>query len=207
MALQTRKSHRLRTTIIISVIATFVLVASLYFFGMQRQDIPAPVAQPKKVTASNTVAADVKYGLPMQLSIPKLNVDAPISYMGLTTTGEMDVPPDLVNVGWYKFGTKPGEQGSAVIAGHLEGTEDLGVFIDLDKLNGGDVINVRNDRDELISFAVRETRTYRQDERPNEIFNRTDGHYLNLITCSGTWDNAKQRYSHRYVVFADKIEK
>ncbi|MET0979761.1 MAG: class F sortase, partial [Candidatus Saccharimonadales bacterium] len=168
--------------------------------------VTAPIAQPEKVAVSNKAAADVKYGLPTQLSIPKLKVNAPISYMGLTANGEMDVPPDLVTVGWYKFGTKPGEQGSAVIAGHLEGTEDLGVFIDLDKLDSGDVINVLNDRDELISFAVRETRTYRQEERPNEIFNRTDGSYLNLITCSGVWDNAKQRYSHRYVVFADKID-
>jgi hypothetical protein len=53
---------------------------------------------------------------------------------------------------------------------------------------------------------VRETRTYKQDERPDEIFNKTDGSHLNLITCSGIWDNAKKRYSHRLVVFADKIE-
>lgn len=182
-------------------------MALLYFFDRQQQNVVAPIIQPKKVAVSDEAAAAVKYGLPMHLSIPKLKVDAPISYMGLTAGGEMDVPPDLVSVGWYKFGTKPGEQGSAVIAGHLEGTEDLGVFIDLDTLRSGDVINVRNDRDEVISFAVRETRTYKQNERPDEIFNKTDGSYLNLITCSGSWDNAKKRYSHRYVVFADKIEK
>jgi LPXTG-site transpeptidase (sortase) family protein len=140
----------------------------------------------------------------MRLQIPTIDVDANISYMGLTPTGEMDVPPDLINVGWYKFGTKPGEVGSAVIAGHLEGIEDLGVFTNLTKLQAGDEINVRNDRDELIIFTVREMRTYKQDERPSDIFNRTDGVHLNLITCSGRWDNIKKRYSHRYVVFADK---
>lgn len=207
MTLHTRKSYRLRTAIIITMVAALALMAFLYFFDKQRQDVAAPTIQPEKVTVSDKAAAGVKYGLPVQLSIPKLKVDAPISYMGLTAGGEMDVPPDLITVGWYKFGTKPGEPGSAVIAGHLEGTEDKGVFIDLDKLRSGDVINVRNDRDELVSFAVRETRTYKQDERPDEIFNKTGGSYLNLITCSGTWDNAKQRYSHRYVVFADKIEK
>lgn len=207
MALSTRKSHRLRTTIIIVVTVVIAALALLYFFDRQRQNAIVPTVQPKKAVVSNEAAAKKKYGLPIQLSIPKLKVDAAISYMGLTASGEMDVPPDLVSVGWYKFGTKPGEQGSAVIAGHLEGTEDLGVFIDLDTLRRGDVINVRNDRDKVVSFAVRETRTYRQGERPDEIFNKTDGSYLNLITCSGTWDNAKKRYSHRYVVFADKIEK
>jgi LPXTG-site transpeptidase (sortase) family protein len=189
------------------MIATLVLVALLYFFDKQRQDVTAPVIQPKQVAISDKAAAEVKYGLPLRLLIPKLKVDAPVSYMGLTAGGEMDVPPDLINVGWYKYGTKPGEQGSAVIAGHLEGTEDLGVFIDLDTLRSGDVINVQNDRDEAIAFTVRETRTYKQNERPDEIFNRTDGNYLNLITCSGIWDNAKKRYSHRLVVFADKVEK
>jgi LPXTG-site transpeptidase (sortase) family protein len=205
MTLRTRQSHRLRTTIILLTVVTLIVMALLYFFDRQKQNVAAPIMQPPKAVVSDKAAAEVKYGLPMRLSIPKLKVDAAISYMGLTPSGEMDVPPDLVNVGWYKFGTKPGEQGSAVIAGHLEGTEDLGVFIDLDKLQTGDTIRVLNDRGATVSFTVRETRTYKQDERPNEIFNKTDGTYLNLITCSGTWDNAKKRYSHRYVVFTEKV--
>jgi LPXTG-site transpeptidase (sortase) family protein len=205
MTLRTRQSHRLRTTIILLTVVMLIAMALLYFFDRQKQNVATPIMQPPKAVVSDKAAAEVKYGLPVRLSIPKVKVDAAISYMGLTPSGEMDVPPDLVTVGWYKFGTKPGEQGSAVIAGHLEGTEDLGVFIDLDKLRTGDMINVQNDRDETVSFVVRETRTYKQDERPNEIFNKTDGSYLNLITCSGTWDNAKKRYSHRYVVFTEKV--
>lgn len=188
------------------MIATVAVMALLYYLYRPHQQVAAPVVQPTKVVVSDKAAAEVKYGLPMRLAIPKIKVDAPIAYMGLTAGGEMDVPPDLITVGWYKFGTKPGQQGSAVIAGHLEGVEDLGVFTDLDKLKKGDAISVVNDRDETVVFAVRETRTYRQDERPDEVFNKIDGSYLNLITCSGTWDNAKKRYSHRFVVFADKVE-
>ncbi|MET0979658.1 MAG: class F sortase [Candidatus Saccharimonadales bacterium] len=204
MTLTTRKSHRTRALVIIALIVTFATMALLYVLNSDRH-LPeaSPVVQvtpPAKKTST-----DATFGLPIRLQIPKLQVDANISYMGLTDGGEMDVPPDLINVGWYKYGAKPGEIGSAVIAGHLEGTEDLGVFTDLQKLQKGDTVSVRNDRNELIRFAVREARTYKQDERPTEIFNRTDGSYLNLITCSGIWDNAKQRYSHRYVVFADKI--
>lgn len=125
--------------------------------------------------------------------------------MGLTKDGDMDVPPDLINVGWYKYGTKPGSIGSAVIAGHLEGTKDLGVFINLETLRAGDIVNVRNDRDETISFVVRKTLSYKQDERPTEIFHKTDGVYLNLITCSGIWSNSQKRYSHRLVVFTEKV--
>jgi LPXTG-site transpeptidase (sortase) family protein len=149
-------------------------------------------------------ATSATFGLPVRLLIPKLGVDTNITYMGLTKSGDMDVPPDLVNVGWYKYGTKPGEVGSAVIAGHLEGTKDLGVFIGLDKLQPGDLVKIRNDRDEIIEFIVRDKHTYKQDERPSEIFNSSDGSHLNLITCTGVWSNAQQRYSHRLVVFTDK---
>ncbi|MBC7512294.1 class F sortase [Candidatus Saccharibacteria bacterium] len=160
---------------------------------------------PKVVAPSPKTSKAATFGLPMRLQIPTIGVAANISYMGLTPTGDMDVPPDLLTVGWYKFGTKPGEQGSAVLAGHLEGTEDLGVFAKLDRLKPGDLIEVVNDRNETVAFTIRETKSYKQTERPAEIFNRTDGRYLNLITCSGVWDNAKKRYSHRYVVFADKV--
>lgn len=204
MTLTTRKSHRTRAIVIIIImIVALVAGALLYVLNTPRLSKPAPVVQ---VTPPvEKTSTDATFGLPMRLQIPKLQVDANISYMGLTEGGEMDVPPDLINVGWYKYGTKPGEVGSAVIAGHLEGTEDLGVFTDLQKLRKGDIVSVRNDRNELVSFTVRETRTYKQDERPAEIFNKTDGSYLNLITCSGVWSNAQQRYSHRFVVFAEKL--
>lgn len=204
MTLTTRKSHRTRVVVIIIAIAMLTATALLYTFHGVWPSKTTPVV--RTMPAAQKTSTGATFGLPLRLQIPTLQVDANIAYMGLTADGDMDVPPDLINVGWYKFGTKPGEQGSAVIAGHLEGTEDLGVFINLNKLRGGDLINVRNDRGELVSFAVRETRTYQQDERPDEIFNKTDGSHLNLITCSGIWDNAKKRYSHRFVVFADKIE-
>lgn len=204
MTLTTRKSHRTRVVVIIIAIAMLTATTLLYTFHGVWPSKTTPVV--RTMPAAQKTSTGATFGLPLRLQIPTLQVDANIAYMGLTADGDMDVPPDLINVGWYKFGTKPGEQGSAVIAGHLEGTEDLGVFINLNKLRSGDLINVRNDRGELVSFTVRETRTYKQDERPDEIFNKTDGSHLNLITCSGIWDNAKKRYSHRFVVFADKIE-
>jgi LPXTG-site transpeptidase (sortase) family protein len=202
MTLTTRKSHHVRAlAIIIMIIA--LAAAILYVINTRRHAPNAPPAIVQTPIVKKT-STDATFGLPVRLLIPKLQVDANISYMGLTKDGDMDVPPDLINVGWYKYGTKPGDIGSAVIAGHLEGTEDLGVFTDLHKLRAGDGLSVRNDRNEIIKFIVRETRTYKQDERPVEIFNKADGSYLNLITCSGTWSNVQQRYSHRFVVFADK---
>ena len=143
-------------------------------------------------------------GLPVRLTIPKLNIDTTILHLGLTKEGNMDVPSDLVNTGWYKYGPRPGNVGSAVIAGHLEGVKEKGIFIHLGNLVKGDTISVHDDTGATISFIVREARLYNQDERPAEVFNNTNGSHLNLITCTGTWNNAQQRYSKRLVVFADK---
>jgi sortase (surface protein transpeptidase) len=185
------------------VIIVFGAVALVYALKRTPQAPLATPAQQSTPLAKKT-KTDATFGLPQRLIIPSIKVDANITYMGLTKSGDMDVPPDLINVGWYKYGTKPGEVGSAVIAGHLEGTKDLGVFIGLNKLQPGDIVKIRNDRDETIEFIVREKRTYKQDERPSEIFNAADGSHLNLITCTGVWSNAQQRYSHRLVVFTDK---
>lgn len=197
-----RRSRRRKIVATILAAAIFIAIALAHIIHTHQAAQVRPISS--KVSHPNKTSIGATYGLPMRLQIPKLKVDANISYMGLTKDGDMDVPPDLINVGWYKYGTKPGDVGSAVIAGHLKGVKDLGVFTDLDTLELGDTINVRNDRNETITFAVRKTHMYGQDERPAEIFTNSDSAYLNLITCSGIWSNAQQRYSHRLVVFAEK---
>lgn len=197
-----RKRH-LRIIVVIIVLA--VAAASVYAISANNVTSPDAVVSPSNTSVVSKTSQNTTFGLPVSLEIPKINVATDVSYMGLTTDGDMDVPPDLISVGWYKYGAKPGDVGSAVIAGHLRGTEDLGVFNDLDLLQPGDIVNVHNDHGDMISFAVRETRSYRENERASEVFNKADGAYLNLITCSGTWDSAQQLYSHRFVVFAEKI--
>jgi hypothetical protein len=57
----------------------------------------------------------------------------------------------------------------------------------------------------IISFVVRESRKYDSDVDAPEVFMSQDGKpHLNLITCSGTWNETKQTYSHRLVIFTDK---
>jgi sortase A len=146
------------------------------------------------------------YGLPVRLEIPKINVDTTILYMGLTTTGNMAVPTNVVNVGWYKYGPMPGNTGSAVIAGHLDGLQGQpGVFANLDKLIAGDTLSVIDNKGQTASFVVQRTQTYAQNEQPSEVFSDSDGRaHLNLITCTGPWDSSQRRYLERLVVFTTK---
>lgn len=174
-------------------------------------DVPAeePKRAPLETNAVRPVRDDVPAvvtGAPVRLMIPSIGVSAAIEQVGLTQAGSMDVPKRPENTGWYTLGPRPGERGSAVIAGHLDWYNGIhAVFVDLHKVRAGDSIVVKNDRGETVNFVVRETRKYGASAVATDVFISTDGEaHLNLITCVGTWDSAAGEYSHRLVVFADR---
>ncbi|MDO8611031.1 MAG: class F sortase [bacterium] len=141
--------------------------------------------------------------LPVRLIIPQINVNADINYVGVTPEGAMEVPSNAVDVGWFKLGPRPGEKGSAVIAGHFNGKNgEAGVFNNLYILKGGDQIFIENNKGATITFIVRESRIYNQGYA-NDVFSASDSAHLNLITCDGVWDGVKKSYSKRLVIFTD----
>lgn len=147
-----------------------------------------------------------KRGLPTRLKIPKINVDAVVEYVGLTPEGTMDAPKNPVNVAWLDLVARPGEVGSAVIAGH-EGWKNgiPAVFDDLNKLKEEDEISVEDENGITTTFVVREIRIYKEGGDPSDVFASNDGKaHLNLITCAGDWDKVKKGYPERLVVFTDK---
>ena len=160
---------------------------------------------PGIITKSTPPVAVVNLGLPIRLVIPKLKIDAKVGLIGLTSDGTMGVPNDVTEAGWYMYGAHPGDKGSAVIGGHLNGVHgEPGIFLGLKDLRIGDTFSVIDDRGENIEFVVRQIRTYKKNEQPNEVFRSEEGSHVNLITCSGTWNKTDKRFSKRLVVFADK---
>lgn len=143
----------------------------------------------------------------MRLKIPKINVDATVESLGLTSQKAVDVTKIPSNTSWYNLGTFPGENGSAVISGHYgqwksgEGS----VFDDLNKLSKGDKLYFEDGKGTTITFVVRESRSYDPNANTPEIFDSYDGKsHLNLITCEGSWNKITKSYSKRLVVFTDK---
>ncbi len=146
-------------------------------------------------------------GLPARITIPSIGVDAAISAVGLTPDGSMGLPKLPSDTAWYKLGVKPGEKGSAVIAGHLNWWYGVtGVFARLNALKPGNTISVRDERGALVDFIVRESRRFDAAADATEIFTSKDGQaHLNIITRDGSWDKRAKQYSKRLVVFADKV--
>ena len=152
---------------------------------------------------AGAVTPDILYSDPVRLTIPKIAVDANIQQMGLTTEGDMEAPQTNEDAGWYKFGAEPGNEGSAVIAGHL-GLNDDAVFGKLKLLQAGDSVETVDSRGQKATFIVKETRRYGYDEAPEEVFRSASGTHLNLITCDGDWNSDQNTYADRLVVFTEK---
>jgi len=139
------------------------------------------------------------------LIIPKINVNAAVQTVGINSNGEMESPSNSVDVGWYMYGPRPGQTGSAVIAGHLdEKNGEPGVFAKLDKLQKGDKLYIDDGQGTTTAFTVRESHTF-DAGYAEEVFNSSDSAHLNLVTCAGFWDNTKQSYHKRLVVFSDIV--
>ncbi len=164
----------------------------------------APVVGTEKILGIE--AHKIVRPVPRRLQIPSINVDAFVEQVGFNSDGEMDVPAKTNDVGWYEPGPAPGERGSSVMTGHFNGENGRsGVFSNLDKLEKGDQIVTTDDAGRDITFIVRESRTYNPGYA-EEVFSASDnGIHLNLITCDGAWDEVKESYSKRLVIFADII--
>lgn len=143
---------------------------------------------------------------PVRLMIPKINVDAPIEDLGVTSSGAMAVPKGPSDVAWFDLGIFPGEKGSAVIAGH-DGWKDniQAVFDNLYRLQKGDKIYVEDNTGTTITFVARAVEIYDENANASSVFTSNDGlAHLNLITCEGVWNPSTKSYSGRLVVFADE---
>jgi sortase A len=166
-----------------------------------RTQPPAQMIVPK---GSTTVIPNS--GVPIRLDIPIINLSAAIDSVGLTTDGAMDIKKNPDGVAWYNLGARPGDVGSAVIAGHYGWENGHGsVFNNLHTLKVGDEVSVNDEKGKTTTFIVRDNQRYDPNADATTIFRSNDGKaHLNLITCEGVWNNTTRTYSGRLVVFADK---
>lgn len=147
-------------------------------------------------------------GRPVRLSIPAIDLEIPVIEVGQTANGNMDIPSHPFEAGWYKAGARPGDPGNAVLAAHLDTVSGKpAAFWQLHTLKTGDEIQVTDERGRMTIFRVTGSEIYDADNAPlREIFGFHNRSRLNLITCNGAWDGAKQSYDKRLVVFTEKVE-
>ena len=149
---------------------------------------------------------------PRYLTVDRLGIkNARILAMGVNTSGELDTPRNIFDVGWYEGSGKPGQGGTLIIDGHNGGPHVHGVFKDLPTLAKGDVIRVERGDGEMFEYEVvenvavplAESNTYmskasRSPEQGKES--------VTLISCTGEWSQAQGTYLSRQFTRAILID-
>ncbi|MEI6532649.1 MAG: class F sortase [Candidatus Roizmanbacteria bacterium] len=164
---------------------------------------------PSVAPLSMPAPTSIPIGIPILISIPRLqleNVD--IQEVTTDSFGKMGIPQDSFSLGWYRDGVRPGELGSAVLAGHYDmSTGAPAIFYNLHTIELGDSIQIQDSNGMFFTFIVEEKKLYHFEEAPiDTIFYRKDAKRLNLITCAGVWDVTQHNYNQRVVVYARLVE-
>jgi LPXTG-site transpeptidase (sortase) family protein len=149
--------------------------------------------------------AQLRRSVPVRLQIPAIGVDTRLVALGLQADGTMEVPSSGFPAGWYTGAPTPGEQGPAVIAGHVD-WNGPGVFYELRKLRPGDQVSVTRADGSMPVFRVSLVRRFPKDHFPtNEVYGDIDHAALRLITCGGSFNSRLGHYDDDIIAFADLL--
>ena len=178
--------------------ATFGEGANLAVFG------PAAAIQgPSILNAINAPATTTPFA-PTRLKIPAIGGDAAVESVGQRSDGAMATPTDYADVAWYALGGRPGGEGNAVFAGHVNNAlTKSGVFAHLNQLHLGDYVTVSDKDGHTLVYKVTAIDQYPADEAPAaSIFAAQGPSQLVLITCDGDWVPAQKTFDKRLVITA-----
>lgn len=142
--------------------------------------------------------------VPARLRIPSLGVDAKVEPVGVKADGAMATPSNFDNVAWYSPGAKPGGQGSAVFAGHVNNALlRSGVFEHLAQIKKGSYVMVEDAAGKSLVYRVSSVEEYEPGASTGALFAATGPSRLVLITCDGEWVPSARSYDKRLVVVAE----
>jgi LPXTG-site transpeptidase (sortase) family protein len=142
---------------------------------------------------------------PTALTIDRLGVAAaPVEPVGVDAAGDMEVPAADV-VGWYRYGPRPGDGGSAVLAAHVAYDGVDGVFRHLGDLEPGDAVSVAFADGARRDFVVTAVERLPKADLPAATWAREGEPRLTLITCGGEFDAEAGSYRDNVVAYASPV--
>jgi Sortase (surface protein transpeptidase) len=216
---QSKKRKKLKFSIIVFLLAILSAVITYYALvalvvtrdGSQEEVVQIEYFVSQKdedKPAGEWVVAPDK---PRFMSIASLGVEnARIVELGVIgSSNQLEDPQNIHDVGWYRESTLPGSPFNTEYAGlydgHNTGSTMNGVFYNLDQLAFGDIIKVERGDGVIFNYTVHEVETPTLEETDMTKMMKSfdpgvEG--LNIISCGGDWDEARQTYTHRVTVRA-----
>lgn len=166
----------------------------------------ASLVRPAGSAAYDPAAAQaLEAAVPQRLSIDGIGVDgAGVVPVGVKPNGELEIP-GADEVGWYRFGVRPGDAGSSVLAAHIAYNGIDGVFRRLSRVKVGAEVRVGFADGTERRFRVTEVAQYPKDRLPKDVFARSGPTRVVLITCGGSFNPDLRSYNDNIVAYATPL--
>ncbi|KOT94918.1 class F sortase [Streptomyces sp. ESR1.13] len=152
--------------------------------------------------------APLPYSVPDRVSIPAIQVDAPVMGVGLDADGWVDAPPpeDPNLAGWFTGAVSPGEKGTAVVVGHVDNQQGPAVFYGLGALKKGNKVEIHRQDGKTAVFEIYGIEVFEKDNFPGDrVYGSKGTPELRVITCGGGFTK-QNGYDGNVVAFARLAE-
>jgi sortase (surface protein transpeptidase) len=141
--------------------------------------------------------------VPVRVRVPSKGINSTLQHLGLAADGTIQAPTTWQQAGWYDRGPRPGQQGPAVIVGHVDSRSGPAVFFRVRELRRGDVVYVDRADGTTARFRVIGKRQFPKDRFPADlVYSPTLKTSLLLMTCGGSFDRTTGHYRDNVVVSA-----
>lgn len=171
-----------------------------------RGAVEAAVKSSVKPTPQAIASYTVPLSDPKYITIPKSRVSqARVVRLGLLGNGQIAVPNNIYDAGWYDGSAKPGQAGAMFMYGHVSSWTADGIFYNLKKLTRGDQISITRGDNTTYTYVVVSTAIYPYTSVDmTKVLAPIDSNApgLNLMTCTGKVISGTSDFSERLVVFA-----
>jgi hypothetical protein len=165
--------------------------------------LPVPTRRAVAAAATPADSRRRQMPIPVHIFVPAIGVSARLVPLGRNPDGTAQVPRSFSVAGWFRPGPEPGEQGAAVILGHVDSKWGPGVFYHLRALRRGDLIRIRLASGKSIRFVVTGSEEASKTDFPTRlVYAHTRMPTVRLVTCGGGFDYATGHYLDNYIVFA-----
>ncbi|WUB77550.1 class F sortase [Streptomyces sp. NBC_00576] len=165
---------------------------------------PTPPAAHPNVPAPPRPPALLPRSRPTTLTLPYLDIEAPVVDLRLDRHRQLTAPPDDNSnlVGWYADGPSPGENGTVIVVGHRDTRAGPAVFVGLDAVTPGRPVELRRADGRTAIYTVDAVKTYDKANFPSrDVYGARARPELRLITCGGAYDR-RTGYTGNIVVYA-----
>lgn len=170
----------------------------------------APSPTPDRVSSGEKSLAPVRsvrsyprVAVPVRLRIPAVGIDTTVERVGLASDGTVAPPSGWQTAGWYRKGPRPGQDGPAVIVGHVDSRQGPAVFFRLPELRPGDSVYVDRADGSSVRFRVTTQWQVPKTNFPADlVYAPTLEASLRLVTCGGDFDTSIGHYQDNIIVSA-----